>query len=221
MTLAEQGPAGKATELAKSGGEKDYGRSIRAGARGYVSGILDQFQFVDTIIIAVRRGLTRAFHEGLKQAGVKAADLETPAYLPERLALDKLISENMASVLNFSAYVEERKKKYYDQGKKQVALNQVFNRSLLWSNQYDKARVTAFTMASDDKPMIWALGPTEHCTSCATFENRVYRASIWAKYNALPKSSRLCCTGRQCQCTLTETKLPITRGRFPEGALCF
>lgn len=220
MALAEQGPATKATQLAKSGGEKDYGRSVRAAARGLVSGIFDEFQFIDSMQLSIHRGLTRAFGEGLKKAGVVPADLDTPAYLPERLALDNLINENLGALFNFSAYILQRKEKYYDQGQKQVALNQVFTRALLWSNQYDKARVLAYTMASKDQPQIWVLGPTEHCSSCATFADRVYRASTWAKHNALPKSSRLCCTGRQCQCSLLPTKSPLTRGRFPAKALC-
>ena len=148
MTLAEQGPATKATALATSGGEKDYGRSIRAAARALVSGIFDEFQFIDSMVSTVTRGLTRAFGEGLKKAGVQPSDLNTPDFLPERLELDALINQQQASLFNFSGYILQRKEKYYDKGQKQKALNQVFNRALIWSNQYDKARQTAFVMAS-------------------------------------------------------------------------
>jgi len=172
------------------------------------------------MISTIRRGLANAFKAGLKQAGAAPADLDTPEYLPERLALDGLINENMSSLFTFSGYILQRKAKYYDEGKKQLALTQVFTRALLWSNQYDKARVKAFTMASGDQKMIWGLGPTEHCDSCLKFDGRVYRASTWAKHNALPKSGRLCCTGRNCLCFLEPTDLPITKGRFPAGALC-
>ena len=219
--LQEQGPATKASQQAKSGRERDYGRSIRAAARGLLTGVFDEFQFIDTMVTTIMRGLTSAFKEGLKQAGVAPADLDTAAYLPERLALDKMINENMSSLFNFSGYIVQRREKYYDQGKKQLALTQVFNRALLWSNQYDKARVMAETMASGDQKRLWIYGDTiEHCDSCSVFEGRVYRASTWAKHNALPKSSRLCCTGRQCGCDLIPTDLPMTKGRFPVGALC-
>ena len=221
MPLAEQGPATKASQQSKSGRERDYGRSIRAATRGLVSGIFDEFQFIDTMVTTIHRGLTSAFGEGLKQAGATPADLDTPAYLPERLALDSLINQNMGSLFSFSGYILQRKEKYYDEGKKQLALNQVFNRALLWSNQYDKARVLAFTMASGDKPTIWRLGATEeHCKSCLTFDGRTYRASTWAKHNALPKSSRLCCGGHLCDCGTEPSTNSITRGRFPAGALC-
>lgn len=221
MTIQEQGPATKASQQAKSGRERDYGRSIRAAARGLVTGVFGEFQFIDSMVTTITRGLTNAFQEGLKQAGVAPKDLDTPAYLPERLALDSLINENQASLFSFSAYIIQRKVKYYDEGKKQLALTQVFNRALLWSNQYDKARVMAFTMASGDEKRLWVYGDTiDHCRSCSTFENRVYRASTWAKHNAIPKSSRLCCTGRQCGCDLIPTDLPMTKGRFPAGALC-
>lgn len=219
--LQEQGPATKASQQAKSGRERDFGRSVRAAARGLVSGIFDEFQFIDSMVTTIHRGLTRAFGEGLKQAGATPADLDTPAYLPERLALDSLINQNLGSLFSFSSYIIQRRDKYYLQGEKQLALTQVFNRALLWSNQYDKARVLAFTMASGDEKRLWIYGDTiEHCDSCSVFESRVYRASTWAKHNALPKSSRLCCTGHQCACDLISTDLPMTKGRFPAGALC-
>ena len=221
--LNEQGPATKASQQAKSGSERDYGRSIRAAARGLVSGIFDEFQFIDSMITTINQGLTRAFREGLKQAGATPKDLDTPAYLPERLALDAQINQNLGSLFSFSAYIIQRKVKYYDEGKKQLALNQVFTRALLWSNQYDKARALAFTMASGDALTTWRLGATEeHCKSCLTFEGRTYRASTWAKNNALPKSSALCCGGYQCDCSTVPAApgTPMTKGRFPAGALC-
>jgi hypothetical protein len=170
----------------------------------------------------VNRGLTNAFVEGMEQAGATREALDTPDFLPERLELDKLINGNWESLFNFSAFIIQQRDANYLQGQKQVALNHVMNRALLWSNQYDKARQTARTMVSRDAPMTWMLGPTEHCRSCATFEGRTYRASTWAKYDALPKSSRLCCHGFRCQCTLIPAApgTRITPGRFPEKALC-
>jgi len=220
-TLQEQGPATKANDQAKSGGERDYGRSIRAAARGLLQGIFDEFQFIDTMLSTIRRGLTNAFKAGLKQAGAQPSDLDTPEYLPERLALDGLINENMSSLFAFSGFIQQRKVKYYDEGKKQLALDQVFNRALLWSNQYDKARVLAFTMASGDQKMLWTRGPTsDSCSTCIRFDGRVYRASTWTKHGALPKVEALCCHGFNCLCTLTPTDLPMTKGHFPAGALC-
>ena len=221
MTLQEVGPAGKATSLAKSGGEKDYGRGVRAAARALVTGVFDFFQFFDSLQSTVQRGLRRAFDDGLKEAGVSPGDINTPEFQPERLARDRLILENLSSINGFAEFIEERKEKFYDKGQKQKALTQVFNRSLLWSNQYDRMRVLAFTMASKDQKRKWFLGKTEvNCSSCALFEHRVYRASTWAKNRAIPKSSALCCTGRNCDCRLEPTTDQITRGRFPAKALC-
>ena len=218
--LEEVGPAGKASAQSTSGGELDYGRSIRAAARGLLVGVFDEFEFVDTMIYTVQRGLTRAFGEGLQKAGVSPADLDTPDYLPERLELDKLININLGQLFSFSGYILQQRERYVA-GEKQAALNAVFNRALLWSNQYDKARQLAYAMASKDQPQRWVLGPTEHCSSCATFADRVYRASTWATNGALPKSSRLCCGGYRCQCMLVPAAgQRITPGRFPTGALC-
>lgn len=222
MTLSEQGPATKATQLATSGGEKDYGRSIRAAARGRVSGVFDEFTFVDSMISTINRGLTRAFGEGLKKAGVLPGDLDTPAFLPERLALDELINQNLASLFGFSGYIQQQRDKYYLQGQKQVAINHVMNRALLWSNQYDKARQLAFVMSGKNVPVTWRLGATkDHCRSCLVFNGRTYRAETWNKYGVYPKSNRLCCGGgQQCGCGLTAEGNKITPGRFPVGALC-
>lgn len=220
--LTEQGPATKAAAQATSSGEKDYGRSIRAAARGLLMGVLDEFSFVDTMITAIHRGLTRAFGEGLAKAGANIDDLDTPAFLQERLALDGIINENLASLFNFSGYIQQQRETYLA-GQKQVATNHVMNRATLWSNQYDKARQQAYTMAAGDAPQTWTLGPTkDHCQSCTTFAGRTYRASTWASYDAIPKSVRLCCGGHRCLCILAPAApgTRITPGRFPEGALC-
>lgn len=220
--LAEQGPAAKAAAQATSGGERDYGRAIRAATRGLVTGVFDEFSFIDSMIGTINRGLTRAFGEGLKKAGASIDDLDTPAYLQERLALDGLINDNLASLFNFSAYILQQRVLYV-QGQKRIAINHVMNRATLWSNKYDKARQMAFAMASANAPLTWALGKTEkHCLSCLTFNGKTYRAETWASHNALPKSSRLCCGGWRCDCGLVPAApaTRITPGRFPEGALC-
>ena len=220
--LTEQGPATKATQQATSGGERDYGRSIRAAARGFLQGVLDEFSFIDSMISTIQRGLTRAFGEGMTKAGASPDDLDTPAYLPERLALDEIVNQNLASLFNFSAYIQQQRTLYLE-GQKQVAINHVMHRATLWSNQYDKARQKAYAMTAGDAPLLWVYGDTiEHCRSCSTFEGRIYRASTWNKYSAIPKSSRLCCTGRRCGCSLVPAPpgTKLTPGRFPEGALC-
>ena len=220
--ITEIGPAGKATAQATSGGERDYGRSIRAAARGFLTGVFDEFTFIDSMISTINRGLTRAFGEGLTKAGASLADLDTPAYLKERLELDRLINTNLAALFSFSAYIQQQRVLYLD-GQKQTATNHVMNRALLWSNQYDKARQTAYTMASKNAPLTWRLGATEiHCRTCLTFEGRTYRAETWAEHNGLPKSVRLCCGGFRCDCRL-EPAAPgtkLTPGRFPESAFC-
>ena len=219
--IQEQGPATKASQQAKSGSERAYGLGIRAAVRGLLKGVYDETQFAALMVDIVEGGLSRAFRQGLKQAGVPPGDLLTPAYLPERLALDALIAQNLGAIFSFSSYIIQRKVKYYDEGKKQLAITQVFNRALLWTNQYDKARTLAQTMASGDQKMLWTRGPTsDSCSTCIRFDGRVYRASTWTKHGALPKVEALCCRGYNCLCSLTPTDLPITRGRFPSGALC-
>jgi hypothetical protein len=186
--LAEIGPATKATQLAKSGGERDYGRSIRAAARGFLTCVFDKFTFIDTMISTVMRGLTRAFHDGLAKFNVKPAEMTAV----EQAALDVQINVQLEHMFGFADYIAG-KRELYLAGKKQKALNQVFSRALLWSNQYDKTRVLAESFAGANQPHEWFLGQTEkHCVSCFGFNGRVYRLETWRNNGALPKVRALC-----------------------------
>jgi len=216
MELAEIGPATKATLAAKSGGQKDYGRSIRAAARGFLTGVFDKFAFVDTMISTVMRGLTRAFHEGLAKFGIKPEDMTAT----EQAALDAQVNVQLEHMLGFADFIQG-KRELYNSGEKQKALNQVFSRATLWSNQYDKTRVLAESFAGANRPMTWRLGATEeHCKSCQGFDGRTYRFETWRANGALPKVQALCCHGYRCDCRLEPSEGRITPGKFPRGLLC-
>jgi len=221
--LHEQGPVSKFNATSESTGERSYALAIRSGALGLLRDVLSQSEFLDSLYAIVLRGLTGAFREGFTKAKVDPENLNTPDYLPERMALDKLILDNQARIIPFTSYILQQRQDVYNQGKKALAIQHVVNRTILWANQYDKARQEAYTMVSGDAPQIWIYGDTvRHCDSCSTYEGRIYRASTWAAHGAIPKSSRLCCEGWRCLCKL-EPAPPgsrITPGRFPESALC-
>lgn len=199
-----------------SRGERGYIKVIRTAVRAYVIGVIEQPVFIEMMYNVVNEGARLAWMEGAKRAGVG----------PEQLSAEELVAMNLAIVTQ-QMYVPgfahwlAGPKEMYAAGQKAKALKQAYNRAVQWSNRFDAVRTDAETMARRDQKMIWSLGKTEkHCHSCLTFNGRVYRASTWNKHNALPKSHRLCCFGRYCDCRLRPTDKPMSKGRFPEGALC-
>lgn len=198
-----------------SGGEANYARSLRGLFRGLLTGALDQFGFIDLMYTAVTFHISGAWAEGAARAGIKPDEL-SPAEIAER---DAFIIQQTTHIVSVSEWIIARHSAYML--RKQPTINIINARVQLWVNQYDAARVQAETMARADQKMVWKLGHTkEHCKSCTTFHGRVYRASTWHAHGALPHSQRLCCNGFQCGCTLSPTTQPMSKGRFPEGALC-
>jgi hypothetical protein len=200
----------------QSVGHADYRRSIRAAVRGRVSGIFDEFTFVDTMISTIQRGLTRAFHEGLAKFGIAPDEITTP----ERLVLDELINLQFEHLFGFSAYVT-RQGERYAQGQKQPALNAALSRADLWVNRYPEARSLGEALGAKNIKATWVLGATEeHCRTCLGFFGRTYRYETWLANEAMPQSQNLCCGGYRCDCHLEPTDARVTPGRFPRGLLC-
>lgn len=198
-------------ERSPSKGEKDYGLSLRAAARGLWRGILSFDQFVELMVVTVRRGLTRAWNEGAKECGINPEDMTAE----ERLELERAIFENYDRIFSYAEFIEQNSRA--NGGK----LGRVLWRTELWLNRYDSVRVKAAALACKDKKKQWHLGATEkHCRTCLKFEGRTYRYSVWEKNNALPKSRVLCCGGFRCDCTLEDTETRVTPGPFPRAALC-
>jgi len=199
-----------------SRGERSYIKAIRSMVRGYVTDVFDTPGFMESMYAIIDQGLSAAWSEGAKRGGSSVIDLP-----PEgQQVLRNMISTDYTHVPGFVSYLSLRNAMYLE-GRKKEALDQAYNRAVQWTNRYSEVATRAELLARQDQKMIWSLGPIEHCDSCLTFSGRVYRASTWLKYNAIPRSWRLCCTGRHCQCRLTPAPdLPMTRGRFPEGALC-
>ena len=194
-----------------SRGEEQYGRELRAPARALWRGIFSFDQFVEEMILIVRRGLTRAWNVGAKECNIDPEDMSAH----ERLELEREIFRNYDRIFSYAEYVEQNSRA--NGGK----LGKVLARTELWQNRYDSVRVKAAALACKDKKKQWHLGATEkHCRSCLTFNGRVYRYSVWEKNNALPKSRVLCCGGFRCDCRLDDTDARVTPGPFPKGALC-
>ncbi len=191
---------------AVTSGEADYARGIRSLVRGLWTGELDEFTFIDTMVFAIQRGLRRAWFEGAEKCSIKPVELTKE----ELDAMNKIISEQYYFLIDFASSISKNSKA--NRGK----LTPLYRRAELWVNQYGEARNQAKLMACGDKKLKWKFNPLkEHCSSCAMLDGRVYRASIWRKYNIRPRMSSLACGGWRCGCEFIITDEAVTPGRPP------
>lgn len=194
-----------------SGGERDYGLGIRAVVRGLWLGVFDQFQFIDSMVGSLQRGLARAAREGAAECGIGPEEMSHQ----ELAAMDREINNNFKRIFQFSTTIMAGSKR--DGGK----LGPLLRRATLWINRYDALRVEVAALACGDKKKVWRIGNTlESCRTCLGFEGRVYRYSVWVANGALPKVHALCCRGFRCDCRLEDTDAKMTPGRFPRSLLC-
>ena len=147
----------------ESSGMNEYRRMVRAAFRGVWTGALTVDDFIDTMAITIRRGLTKAWAEGMKQCGLTPAEM-TPQ---EETKLEQMIAGEYGHVFGVADYVAQNTKA------DKVKLAVVFARSEMWINRYNEVIAIAQTMACGDKKYRWVVGPTEHCTTCAGFHGRV------------------------------------------------
>lgn len=126
----------------------------------------------------------------------------------ERQTLRDMINEDFQYILGLELAIEGAAQNEQD-------LKALYERGELWINRYNAVKAQAQLMAKDNPKLRWGVGPTEHCSDCATYDGRVYRASTWARYGISPQSRRLACKGYKCQCNFTETSDPCMPGRPP------
>lgn len=191
-------------------GKSDYRNSIRSAIRGLWGGAMDDNDFQDAMQSAINRRLTQAWLEGMQVYGLGLGDMT----ISEKARLSSFISEQLTYVPALAHSVKTNSKA--NKGR----LSDVIGRADLWANKYDLVKQTAEAMAGQDEKREWVMGATErHCKSCKKLHGRVYRQSVWLANGAIPPTHRTDCKGFRCLCSLQPTKKPITKGKFPAGAL--
>ncbi len=187
----------------------DFRRSLRAGARGIWTGQLTANAVRNLMLLAIHRGYTNAWHEGMRRVGLKPEDMT----MVEMMALNTAILSAGRHVTRFVAWAEMRTRA------DGVLLRTLWPRVETWINGYDAIVNRAAVMAGKDGPLEWRLGVAEHCTSCLKLDGKVKRASWWTENNVLPRvpgAPWLACKGWRCQCGLFPTDKPLSRGRMPK-----
>lgn len=186
----------------------DYRLGIRAAARGLWSGVLDLSDFLNAMQSNIRRGLARAWAEGMKDCGIQPDEM-TPE---ERVALEQAIQSEFRHIFGFGEAIEAMSRANGG------LLGVQMQRAEMWIARYRAVVVKANAMACRDRKKEWALGPTEHCDSCLKLAGKVKRASFWATAGILPRQAGavyLKCRGYKCQCDLVDTDKPVSRGPLP------
>jgi hypothetical protein len=185
----------------------DFGRSVRGLTTGLWRGDIDFATFRFSLESAISRHYENAWWEGAGRCGITRADGRN---LEEQSAFDRERNIALGRIDGFADSILRRTRA---EGYK---LGPHLSRAAMWTNHYNRLIQIAATRACADRKFKWVLGPTrEHCTDCARYAGRVYRASVWARYGARPQSRQLECGGWRCQCQLQPTDEPVTPGRPP------
>lgn len=190
----------------KKSREGDFRKNIRSAIRGLWSGSINYYEFIEQMTLAIRYGYTYAWYDGAGKCGILPSELSPE----ELLRLDREIMNEIQYLSNFANSISQNSKR--NKGK----LAPLFDRAEMWVNNFGRISGIAMSLACQDKKLKWVWNPLkEHCSDCQRLNNRVYRASIWSKYNISPRMRRLACGGFKCGCRFEETQEPVTPGRPP------
>lgn len=188
---------------------------IRSAIRGLWGGHIDLFGFTDSMVSAIRRNLTNAWHEGAKSCGIKENEL-TPE---EVAARDTFVNGQMLHVMDFGSDIEVVRDIHLESPRDQSGkLGPLLSRGEMWANRYQEAYAKGKVMACANKKLRWDLGEAEHCDSCLKLTNKVKRAKYWHDRGIIPAvagADYLDCRGYNCQCKFTETDEPQSKGPLP------
>lgn len=192
--------------------QKDIGQfkaAVRAAVRKLWIGAGDLFDFFEDMDRAISFHFNAAWNEGANQCGIRP-DERTPE---EEQRLTTLITQNRQYIYGFGEAVQEGSKANGG------LLGPQMSRAEMWVNRYNEVRSIALQMACENTKLRWQINPAkESCRSCLKLNGRVYRASIWAKYNIYPQNTdgSLACHGYRCGCSFIVTTDPVTPGRPPK-----
>ncbi len=184
----------------------DFGSSIRAAVRGLWAGVTDEFDFFDSMMISIRRNLTKAWREGAAEVGIRPDELTAE----ELRGLENMITGQFPHIGGFADAIEAG-------SKANKGLLRVQNRrSQMWTARWDEAKRLGRMMAASDAKQLWVLGRTKvHCSTCSKMSGKVKRSSQFLAHGVLPQTRVLECGGWNCLCQLVPTDQPMSKGRLP------
>lgn len=194
------------THMQPNDSYSNYLKSLRAVARGLWLGLYDYEQAWDALEVAIRTNITKAWYDGLAEAGIQPSEMSNE----ERLALQQMIVREQSYMNGFISHC-------LDNTKASGAAWAVCDaKAIAWANRARDARGKALSMAQSDPKLMWRLGHTEkHCGTCTKLHGKVKRASYWNKIGVRPQNypnHLLECGGWKCGCSLDPTEEPLSKG---------
>ena len=188
---------------------EDYARSVRGYVHGLWSGEMSFFQYVDTMIMLIDRGLRNAWYDGAAECGITPDDLSEE----ELYEMRNMINTEIQFVMDYANTIFANSKA------NKKLLRNLMPRAEMWVLRYTDARNRARIMACGDQKLEWVLGNTkEHCPSCLRLSGKVKRASFWKRSGIEPQhppNPNLHCKGYRCECQRIPTSLPTSPGPLP------
>jgi len=158
-------------------------------------------------------GITAAWRQGAASCGIAEDELS----LEERIRRDMLINAQRGYIMGFVEWVYQHRR----DGPDKLKLEQILARAALWGNAWNKAYNESKARACADQKMRWVLHgrrvTKESCPDCLRLNGRIYRASVWARYEIFPQSPMLACGGFKCGCSWGDVgpDEKVTPGRPP------
>lgn len=183
-----------------------YRRVIKELVRGYWSGELDRYDFLDSMDTQITKQFDAAWTEGARTVGVEPDERTNE----EQATLDSAIADEISYLGGFADAIADNSR---DNG---GALQPLLDRGDLWANAYAGIVTLAQTSSGADLKMKWFYGDTiDHCPDCSQYAGKVFRKSEWNEVGAKPQSRELACGGWKCDCYFEVTNERKTRGKPP------
>ena len=189
---------------------KYYNLVLDRAVVDFYQGDIDEGDFIGEMIRLIEGQFTRAWNEGAASVGFdpKQMDAEDLALLKER------IDAEMEFVLGFTEDINNA-------AANGAPIGPYRERVKLWANRYNEVVNDArLHFGKKRQHLKWELGATEeHCKTCAKLDGVVATALAWEKRGLHPQGApneKLECGGWRCDCKLTPTNEPLTKGGIPK-----
>jgi hypothetical protein len=192
--------------LHESKGAGRFLQGLKNAAYALWRGVWEYGEFLDGFSMSLVWGLQNAWYEGAESVGIKRDELTDF----ERNLLQVGIIEQESYVPAFGLWIMQNSRE--NKGKWGAVEYRVY----IWANRYQDFVNRGRAAAHNDPKLKWVVGATKKsCKDCQRLSGRVYRASVWSKYNLAPRSNKLACKGYFCLCNFEPTTDRCTPGRPP------
>lgn len=205
-TTPQQRAAALKTALSSEKTYTSYRRAIKELTRGYWTGDIDRYDFLNSMDTQITKQFDSAWTEGARTVGVEPDERTSE----EQATLDNAIADEISYLGGFADAIAENSRA------NDGALQPLLDRADLWGNAYASIVTLAQLSSGGDPKLKWFYGDTiDHCPDCSQYRGKIFRKSEWNEVGARPQSRELACKGFECDCYFEVTNERKTRGKPP------